>query len=253
MDQLAALAAEHEDLAALLGSLGRADWDRPSAAAGWTVRDQVAHLADTEEVAADTLTGGPRTFAQAVSGYRTAEEFTAAGCRRGDGRSPAELAAWWAAASARTRGLLAGHDPADRVAWGFGLPVPVFAAARLMEHWAHGLDIRDALGRPGPEPPRLRHVAALGLGTLRYALARARVHWPAGRTLRLDLAGPDGTRYEFGPADASDVLRGPLIDWCRTAVRRTGGRAAPPSGHPARLQAEGELARLAIAHARAYL
>lgn len=263
MDELLDLAAEHQDLAALLGSLRLTDWDRASAAAGWTVRDQVAHLADTEEVAADTLTGGPREFARAVSGYRTAEEFTAAGCRRGDSRSVAELADWWVGASARTRELLARRDPAERVAWGFGLPVRTFAAARLMEHWAHGLDIRDALGLPAPETPRLRHVAALGLGTLRYALARARVRWPAGRTLRLDLAGADGTRYAIGPPDATDVLRGPLIAWCRTAVQRTGGRTARPPGpapdsarspDPAhRLEPAGELAQLAAAHGRAYL
>jgi uncharacterized protein (TIGR03084 family) len=250
VDEVADLTAEHRALASLLTSMSTGDWGRASAAAGWTIRDQVAHLADTEEVAADTLTGGPRAFAHAVSGYRTAEEFTAAGCRRGDGRSPAELIRWWADASARTRELLARQDPGQRVAWGFGLPAETFAAARLMEHWAHGLDIRDALGLPVTETARLRHVAALGLGTLRYALARARVRWPAGRALRLELADADGTCYRFGPPDATDVLRGPLLEWCRTAVQRRSGR---DGGLPAALRPTGELAELAVRHARAYL
>jgi uncharacterized protein (TIGR03084 family) len=247
VDELADLAAEQQALAAVLASLRTRDWERPSAAAGWTVRDQVAHLADTEEVAADTLAGGPRNFARAVSGYRTAEQFTAAGCRRGHGRPPGELIDWWTRSSARTREVLAGRDPADRVAWGLGMSAQSFAAARLMEHWAHGLDISDALALPVAEAPRLRHVAALGLATLRYALARARVGWPAGRTLRLELTGADGTRHEFGAPDATDVLRGPLIHWCRTAVQRTAG------GAPAGLAPAGELAELAAAHARAYL
>lgn len=246
MDELADLVLEQQAFADLLDRIDGAGWDRASAAAGWTFRDQVAHLADTEEVAADTLVGGPRTFADAVSGYPSAEHFTAAGCRRGDGLSPAELLDWWAAASARTRGLLADRDPDQRVAWGFGMSTRTFVVARQTEHWAHGLDIADALGVGVAEAPRLRHVAGLGLAALRYALARARVRWPAGRSLRLELTG-NGTTYELGAADATDVLSGPLLHWCRVATRRA------DRGAPVRLTSRGELAELAAVHARAYL
>ncbi|HET8681969.1 MAG TPA: maleylpyruvate isomerase family mycothiol-dependent enzyme, partial [Micromonosporaceae bacterium] len=165
------------------------------------------------------------------------------------------LVDWWAAASARTRDLLAGRDPDERVAWGFGMSTRTFVAARLMEHWAHGLDIADSLAVPTAEVPRLRHVAALGLATLRYALAVARVPWPAGRTLRLELAGADGVRYQLGAADATDVLSGSLLGWCRVATRRAArpGAPGPSTGPPAGLAASGELAELAMAHARAYL
>ena len=236
MEELADLDREQLAFADLLKTIGDDDWERPSAAAGWALRDQVAHLADTEEVAADTMTGGPRAFANAVSRYRTAEQFTAAGCRRGDGLSPIDLFDWWARASARTRRLLGERESSERVAWGLGMSVQTFAAARLMEHWAHGLDISDALDIPVVDTPRLRHVAALGLATLRYALGRSRVPWPADRTLRLELTGTDGARYEFGPGDAADVLRGPLLQWCCAATRRPA-----PSGLPA-LESDGELA-----------
>ncbi|WP_053761744.1 MULTISPECIES: maleylpyruvate isomerase family mycothiol-dependent enzyme [Streptomyces] len=244
--EAADLADEQRDFAALLATLGEPDWRRPSAAPGWTVADQVAHLADTEEVAADTLAGGPRAFAEAVSAYATAEDFTAAGCRRGEGLPPGELTAWWDRAATRTRRLLAERAPEDRVAWGFGMPSKTFATARLMEHWAHGLDIRDALDLPVEEPARLRGIAALGHATLRYALARARVQPPQGRTLRLELTARDGTGLSIGPPDASDVLNGSLLDWCRAATRRV-------RGAPLALQADGPLAELALLHARAYL
>lgn len=253
MEELADLAAEYAAFAGLLEQIGQARWRLTSAAAGWTIRDQVAHLADTEEVAADTLTGGPRAFADAVSGYPSAEHFTEAGCRRGDGLSPAQLVSWWAGASARTRELLAERDPSERVAWGFGMSTRTFVTARLMEHWAHGLDIAAALAIPVVEVPRLRHVAGLGLVTLRYALAVARVPWPAGRTLRLELTGSDGVEYEFGAQDATDVVRGSLLQWCRVATQRPdrGIRAAAePEGE---LKPDGELAELAVSHARAYL
>ncbi|MEU7530715.1 maleylpyruvate isomerase family mycothiol-dependent enzyme [Saccharothrix sp. NPDC042600] len=244
-DELADLADEQRAFAALLDALASADWERPSAAPGWTVRDQVAHLADTEEVAADTLLDGPRAFRRALGGFATAEDFTAAGCRRADGMSPTDLVSWWAGAAARTREALGRRDPQERVAWGFGLSARVFATARLMEHWAHGLDIADALGLPVPETPRLLRVAELGLATLRYALARAGTRWPAGHTLRLELRAHDGALHRLGPEDATDVLRGPLAAWCRTATRRAGGRRP--------FETDGPLAALATTHARAYL
>ncbi|MFE7068849.1 maleylpyruvate isomerase family mycothiol-dependent enzyme [Streptomyces sp. NPDC057620] len=263
-EALADLADEQREFAALLGTLQDADWPRPSAADGWTVADQVAHLADTEEVAADTLADGPRAFTRTVPRYATAEDFTAAGCRRGDGLPPGDLTAWWDRAAARTRRLLAERAPEDRVAWGFGMNTETFVAARLMEHWAHGLDIRDALGLPVDETPRLRRIAVLGHSTLHYALAMGRVRRPQGRTLRLELTERDGTGHMVGPADATDVLRGSLLAWCRVATRRVRGSPTAPSasGAPAaegdlaakgELSAEGELAELAVLHARAYL
>jgi uncharacterized protein (TIGR03083 family) len=38
----------HQELLSLLRSLSREDWERPTAAAGWSVRDMVAHLLDTD-------------------------------------------------------------------------------------------------------------------------------------------------------------------------------------------------------------
>src|SRR5438270_400836 len=37
--------AEHDDLRAILAGIPDGDWERPTPAAGWTVRDQLSHLA----------------------------------------------------------------------------------------------------------------------------------------------------------------------------------------------------------------
>jgi uncharacterized protein (TIGR03084 family) len=121
---------------------------------------------------------------------------------------------------------------------------PAFVTARLMEHWAHGLDVRAAVDQPPPDTDRLRHVAWICVRALPYGFSVAGVEPPADRTLRFELTGPD---CEFGPADATDFVRGPTGQWCRVAVQRM--KAADAKD----LIAEGPLAELALRHARAFL
>jgi uncharacterized protein (TIGR03084 family) len=122
-----------------------------------------------------------------------------------------------------------------------------FAAARIMEHWAHGLDIRAAVGRPGVDTPRLRHVAWLGARAIPYAFSVAHVEAPADRTLRFELAEPDGGTWTFGPDDATDLVEGPIGEWCRLAAQRISREQAK------RLRSRGSLADLALDKARAFL
>lgn len=265
--RLHALRAEHRRLANRLEGLSPDQWRRPSAAAGWSVRDQVAHLADTDEVAADTVLGGPRCFRLAVAGFRTAEDFTEAGCRRADDLSHPELLVWWRRAAHRTEQVLDAVAADDRVAWGLGMSAETFVVARLMEHWAHGLDITDALAgdAAGTRPraaadPDSGHgpalIAELGRVTLPYALARARIRRPVGRGLRLELIDETGRDVVLGPprGESVDVVRGSLTAWCRVATRRA-DRVVTDGGPPwrLRLETEGSLAELAADHACAYL
>jgi uncharacterized protein (TIGR03083 family) len=58
-DLLADLAAEQRSLQAVLDTLDADAWLSPTPARGWDVRDTVAHLADTDEMAIATATGQP--------------------------------------------------------------------------------------------------------------------------------------------------------------------------------------------------
>lgn len=244
--------AEQTELYQLLQTLDEKDWERPSPATGWDVRDQVAHLAHTEEVARDTATGGPRTLSVEAARYPTSEAFTEAGCEQGRRLTAAEVLDWWWTAAARNREALASIDTTARIPWGLGMGWRAFVTARLMEHWAHGLDIRTAVGRDGQDTARLRHVAWIGVNALPYAFGVAGVEAPAGRTLLVELMAPpgcevDGDVWAFGPADATDRLAGPAGEWCRRAVQRATVAETP------NLVADGPLAELALRCARAFL
>jgi uncharacterized protein (TIGR03084 family) len=247
IDTVVALEAEQRDLEALLRDLSDADWSRPTPAAGWDVRDQVSHLADTEELAHDTATSGPRQINDEVARFESGDAFTLAECERGRAMPPAAVLEWWVGAARRNVAALRTLDPAVRVPWGIGMSVRALGAARLMEHWAHGLDIRAAVARPGRDTQRLRHVAWLGARALPYAFSVARVRPPAGRTLRFDLIDPDGDPWTFGPDEATDVIQGPMGEWCRLAVQRIARDGAKG------LRSSGSLADLALDNARAFL
>ena len=93
------------------------------------------------------------------------------------------------------------------------------ATARMMETWAHGLDVADALGVTREPTARLRHVAHLAVRALPYAFA---VH---GRPVpevpvRVELTGPDGQAWTWGPAEAADRVTGPALDFCLRMTQR---------------------------------
>ena len=46
-----------------------------------------------------------------------------------------------------------------------------FATARLMETWAHGQDVVDAVGESSPATDRLRHVAHIGVRARPFSYA----------------------------------------------------------------------------------
>jgi uncharacterized protein (TIGR03084 family) len=240
-------AAEQQQIHDLLTGLDAAAWQLPTPAAGWDVRDQVSHLAHTEEVAHDTAMGGPRSLSNETAKYATGEEFTEAGCDQGRTMESAEVLEWWWTAAARLRAALGSLDSSVRVPWGLGMSWRSFVTARLMEHWAHHLDIREAVGAPAIDTDRLRHVAWIGYNALPYAFGVAGVTAPEGHTLRLEVSGPGGETWTYGPADATDTIVGPAGIWCRRATQRI----TPAEANE--LIATGPLAELAVEHARAFL
>jgi uncharacterized protein (TIGR03084 family) len=242
------LEQEQRELEGLLLTLDDAAWRTPTPAEGWTVKDSVSHLADTEEIAHDTVTGGERNLTAESERRKADGGVVPYGVARGRKMAGQEVQRWWSMAADRNRRGLRQADPRARVPWGLGMAWQSFVTARLMEHWAHGLDIRAALRRPAVDTERLQHIARLGYGALPYGFRVAGVEPPSNRTLRLEVTGPNGESWTYGPEDATDSITGPAGVWCRRAVQRMSVGEAQPL-----LEANGPLAELAIQHARAFL
>jgi len=244
-EAVAELAAEQESLETLLRTLTPDQWLTPTPAEGWDVRDQVSHLADTEEIAHDTASGGPRQLNAEALSFSSPEAFTESGCEKGRAMDPADVLEWWVRGTVRTRAVLEALDPKDRVPWGLGMSARSFVSARLMEHWAHGLDIRAAVGVEPNITPRLRSVAWLIVRAFPYGFRVAKREQPAG-TLRVELAF-DGETWAFGPDEADNRISGDAGEFCRVGVQRMKLADATT------LKAEGELAEASLRVARAFL
>jgi uncharacterized protein (TIGR03084 family) len=231
------LADEQASLDRLLTSIPDAEWVRTTPAPGWTIADQVGHLAASERAAALALAGR----SDEVFGGRLREPTV----RESD---PATLLDAWRTARSATLAGFAPLSDRDRVVWGAGpMSARSFAEARLMETWAHGLDCHAALKITPVDTARLRWIAGVGLRSLPYAFSLTTDAPPGDiRNIALDLRAPDGTRWRYGPSATADVIRGAAGEWCRVATKRC--RAQDTS-----LEASTPLAALALEVARAYL
>ena len=241
------LAAEQVATQALLADIEGDDWFRVTPAKGWDVRDTVAHLADTDEIAIDTCTDGPRPLNDFATRLASPEDLTLWGVLRGRKQTGPQVLAWWEASSTTERDVLARLDPGQRVPWGLGMRPNSFVTARLIETWAHGLDVRTALGVAVTDTDRLRHVAWLGYRALPYAFSVAGREPVGGDQLRVELTLPSGATYALGPADAPNRIRGPAGEFCRVFVHRLAPEEATG------LDAEGTGAVDALEVARAFL
>jgi uncharacterized protein (TIGR03084 family) len=93
------------------------------------------------------------------------------------------------------------------------------ATARLMETWAHGQDVHDALGVPREPSDRLRHVAHIGVRTRDFAYLVRDLPVPSEQ-FRVELTAPSGEVWTWGPADAANRVRGPALDFCLLVTQR---------------------------------
>jgi uncharacterized protein (TIGR03084 family) len=212
------LAAEGDRLERLVGALDDDGWHTPTPAPGWDVATQVAHLAWTDEVALKAATDKDAWDAVVLGaiadpeGYVDTQAYDVA-------RDP-DLLGRWRRARADLRAALVAMPQGQKMPW-FGPPMSAtsMATARLMETWAHGLDVHEALGAAVEDTDRIRHVAHLGVRTRNFAFS---VHGlePPAEEFRVDLVAPSGDVWSWGPEDAAQTLTGSAGDFCRLVTQR---------------------------------
>ncbi len=218
------MVAEQRSLDLIVAGLNDEQWSLPTPSPRWAVRDQIAHLAFFDEHAAVSI-NEPEAFAehrndfiQRVSGsVGAAEEVQFERTRL---MSPSQLLEHWRSQRDRLAEAATKCTDSDRIEWyGPSMGARSFLTARLMETWAHGRDVCDAVGAD-PEPTdRLRHIAQLGYITRRWTYLNRGLRVPEG-DVRVDLESPSGDAWTWGPPDAESQVQGKALDFCLVTAQR---------------------------------
>ncbi|MGW6200219.1 TIGR03084 family metal-binding protein [Kribbella sp. NPDC055110] len=217
---LADLWAESAELDRLVGGLAAGEWATPTPAEGWTIAHQIAHLAWTDEATYLAATD-PEAFKESLqTAAASPTTYVDDGAKETAALPPDQLLTYWRETRAEVAEALKKVPAGEKVLW-YGPPMSPtsMATARLMETWAHGQDVFDALGVRRQPSNRLRHVAHLAVRTRDFAyLLNNRK--PPSEQFRVELTGPDGDAWTWGPEDAAQRVSAPALDFCLLATQR---------------------------------
>ncbi len=217
------LLAEQAELDTICAAMDVADWELATPSPGWAIRDQIGHLAYFDDAAAIAITDEAgfadlkQTLLATYGSEGATEEMTLGRYRAMDG---GELLEAWRADRNRLADAAATLSNESRVEWfGPSMGSKSFLTARLMEVWAHGQDVADALGASRTPSDRLRHIAQLGFITRGWSYINRGLPVPES-ALRVELTAPSGDQWTFGPDDAMQQVTGPAEDFCLVVTQR---------------------------------
>ncbi|WP_406508077.1 TIGR03084 family metal-binding protein [Streptomyces sp. NBC_00212] len=215
------LRAEGGELDVLVRELSPAQWSTPTAAPAWTIAHQVAHLAWTDTAALLAVSDPDAFAAEVEKAVASPDTFVDDGAEAGALLPPAELLAWWRDSRVQLQQALRDAPVGAKFPW-YGPPMSTasMATGRLMETWAHGQDVLDALGRTRKPTDRLCHVARIGIRARNYAFT-VRGLTPPAEEFRVELTAPDGaSTWTYGPDGAQQRVTGPALDFCLLVTQR---------------------------------
>jgi uncharacterized protein (TIGR03084 family) len=209
-----------DDIAAKLDEAG---WALATHCAGWSIKDQISHIAFFDAAAREAVTDAAafaRSSGLLFKDLDSFDTFSKRTLERGRRMSVSELLSWWRTERSLLMNELLKLDPKARLPW-YGPPMSAksFATARLMETWAHGQDVADALKIRRAPGDRLRHIAHLGVKTLGWSFANRGLPVPE-KPVSVELTAPSESVWIWGPENAAEMVRGEAEDFCLVVTQR---------------------------------
>ncbi len=217
------LAAESAELLSVLAPLTREQWLLDTPAEGWTIRDQIAHLAFFDETGRLAATDA-EAFAASTAKLMSGADPMAGPVERGRSMEPFDVLAWFRTVRAAMTETFRTLSGSARLPW-YGPPMSAtsFATARLMETWAHGQDVLDALGVTRVPTSRLKHIAHIGVRARAFSYATNGRPVPDG-DIAVRLTAPDGSVWSWNlPPDGrapENAVSGDAHEFCLVVTQR---------------------------------
>ena len=215
---IADLKCEQDLLDQIVADLDETTWRSVTDSPGWTIADQISHLQFFDERAALAM-NDPEAFAvdRQVLMSSAPRDLSVEFGRQVSG---IELFQAWRLSRLGLIDTAKKVDPTVRVPWyGPSMAVKSFLTARLMECWAHGQDIAQAVGAQRSPSARLKHVAHIGVGARAFSLMINRLPEDS-QSIRVELAGPDGEIWTWGDESSEQRVFGEALDFCMVVTQR---------------------------------
>ena len=212
------LADEYEALDAIVSGLDATGWETKTPAE-WTVKEQIAHIAFFDGTAKLSATD-PDVFKEHIQALFGGRAEAMAQLTVLQKMAYPDLLRYWREERIALVNALSRMGPKDRLPWyGPSMSAVSFATARLMETWAHGQDVVDAIGVSRLATERLHHIAHLGNITFGWSFTNRQMEVPQV-PVRVELTSPSGELWSWGPEDARDIIRGSALGFCLVVTQR---------------------------------
>src|ERR1700757_4779583 len=129
----------------------------------WTIAHQIGHLLGTDRGSLTSIIDEAAFAGLLETAAADPIGFVEAGANELAATPPAELLPDWGVTPTPLHDALLTVPDGRKLPW-FGPPMSAasMATARLMETWAHGLDVADTPGVTRPPPARLGSIAHIG-------------------------------------------------------------------------------------------
>ncbi len=221
-DPLGDLIAEQATVDELVQDFTEDDWNRmASYCTTWKFKDVICHIAFFDNCAAELLNGhGESVNAVADSLSEQDKDNHVLAFRNQPGT---DILTWWREQRTIMDEAFMEGGPKSRVPWAAGIP-PMsnrsLVSARLMELWAHSVDIYDALGIEPVVKDRITSTLFLSWQ------GRPNMYNVNGKKfdpqvpMYLELVLPSGALWTRGDPSSPNYIKGTAKDWALVSIRR---------------------------------
>lgn len=214
------LRAETALIVDMVEAITEAQWQTPTPAPGWTIADQIGHLAFFDDMASLAAADPDEFRKQRSEAIADPAGIVERAARQQRGLSPDDLLRGFVEGRAAMLAAYSQLPEGTRVPWyGPDMSAASKLTARVMETWAHGFDIADALHVAKPPTRALRNVAHICARTMPNSFLAVGREVP-DIAVFVALEAPDGSTWTWGDSAAAESVQGDAVEFCLISTQR---------------------------------